>query len=137
MAEVVYGDVWNPAVHLIDWFEIPSDWPRVWFVDFGFTNPFCWQAWALDHDGCMFRYREIYQTRRLVEDHASEILGATAGEPAPVAVITDHDAEDRATLERHLGFGTHPAIKSISDGIQACASRMKIAGDGRANLPDA
>jgi len=33
-----------------------------------------------------------------------------------------------------LGFGTVPAIKSISDGIQACASRMKIAGDGRARI---
>jgi PBSX family phage terminase large subunit len=135
MAEgMVYGDVWNPAIHLIDRFEIPEDWPRILSVDFGYTNPFVCQWWAEDHDGRLYRYREIYQTRRLVEDHAREILGQMAGEPALVAVITDHDAEDRATLERHLGFGTHPAIKSISDGIQAVASRMKIAGDGRARI---
>jgi hypothetical protein len=69
-----------------------------------------------------------------VEDHAREILGHLAGEPTPVAVITDHDAEDRATLERHLGFGAVPAIKSSSDGIQAYASRTRMAGDGRARI---
>jgi len=135
MAEgMVYGDVWNPAVHLVDRFEIPADWPRILSVDFGYTNPFVAQFWALDHDGRMYRYREIYQTRRLVEDHARGILDAMAGEPRPVAVVCDHDAEDRATLERHLGLGTIPAVKTISDGIQAVASRMKVAGDGRARI---
>jgi len=135
MAEgMVYADVWNPAVHLIDRFEIPADWPRILSVDFGYTNPFACQWWALDHDGRMFRYREIYQTRCLVEDHARGILDAMAGEPRPVAVVCDHDAEDRATLERHLGLGTIPAVKTISDGIQATAGRMKVAGDGRARI---
>jgi predicted transcriptional regulator len=39
-------------------------------VDFGYTNPFVMQWWAEDPDGRLYLYREIYRTRRLVEDHA-------------------------------------------------------------------
>lgn len=134
MAEgMVYTD-YDPAIHLIDRFDIPASWPRFWVVDFGFTNAFCWQAWAQDPDGRLYRYREIYQTKRLVEDHAIVIARATAGEPTPMAVICDHDAEDRATLEKHLKMGTIAAYKSISDGLQAVAARLRKAEDGRARL---
>lgn len=134
MAEgMVYGDAWRPEL-VIDRFAIPEDWERIWVVDFGFTNPFCWQAWARDPDGRLYRYREIYRTKQLVEDHAREILSVTKDEPQPVAVITDWDAEDRATFEKHTGQKTIPAIKSVSDGIQAVAGRMRDAGDGKARL---
>jgi hypothetical protein len=109
-------------------------------VDFGFTNPFVWQQWAVDPDGRLWLEREIYRTQRLVEDHAKDILnvvtvtaGASKGQwlyPRPAAIICDHDAEDRATLERHLGMGTTAAKKSVSDGIQAMSARLRP-GRGR------
>lgn len=136
MAEgMVYGDAWRPEL-LINRFDVPKDWRRVWGVDFGFRNPFVWQCWAMDNDDRMYRIAEIYKTNRLVEDHAKDILAwqKANGEPMPEAIICDHDAEDRATLERHLGMGTMGAIKSVSDGIQATASRMRLAGDGKARL---
>jgi len=113
---------------------IPYHWKRYWVVDFGFTNPFVWQAWAEDPDGRLYRYREIYHTQRLVEDHAKDILQLTKGEPKPEALICDHDAEDRATLQRYLDFFTKRAHKSVSDGIQAVASRLRVAGDGKPRL---
>jgi phage terminase large subunit len=131
----VYGEEWDPAVHLVD--RLPKgskEWPRFWSVDFGFTNPFVWQEWAQDGDGRLWMAREIYRTGTLVEDLAREILAVTKGEPAPKAVICDHDAEDRATLERHLGLKTVRAWKGISDGIQAVKSRLRRAGDGRPRL---
>jgi hypothetical protein len=133
-AEGVVYPGWDPAVHLVDRFDVPADWPRLWSIDFGYTNPFVWQAWALDNDGRLFRYREIYHTRRLVEDHARRIRELVAGEPAPVAVICDHDAEDRATLERHLGVTTTPAVKAVGPGLQGVAARLRPAGDGRPRL---
>jgi phage terminase large subunit len=133
-AEGLIYDGWDSAVHLVDGFPIPRDWPRYWVVDFGYTNPFVWQAWASDPDGRLYRYRELYRTQRLVEDHARDIRRVTAGDPRPVAVICDHDAEDRATLERHLGVRTLAAHKAVSPGIQAVASRLKVAGDGRPRL---
>ncbi|MCX6022371.1 MAG: phage terminase large subunit [Chloroflexi bacterium] len=133
-AEGMVYDGWDPATHRVYTFEIPKTWPRYWTVDFGYTNPFVWQAWAEDTDGRLFRYREIYRTQGLVEDHAEVIKAATKGEPRPVAIICDHDAEDRATLSRKLGLPTVAAYKSVSPGIQAVAARLRPAGDGRPRL---
>lgn len=133
---VIYED-WDDTAHLVDRFDVPADWPRWWVVDFGYTNPFVWQDWRQDPDGRLYLVREIYHTRRLVEDHARQIKAIVAehpDEPAPQALICDHDAEDRATLERHLGMATVPAKKTVSDGIQAVQSRLKTAGDGRPRL---
>jgi PBSX family phage terminase large subunit len=126
-------------VHVIDPFVVPEHWTRWWVVDFGFTNPFCWQDWAEDGDGRIYLVREIYRTRRLVEDHARDILALVAPggewqEPRPRAVICDHDAEDRATLERHLGMSTSAATKTVSDGIQAVQARLKVQDDGKPRL---
>lgn len=133
-AEGVVYDTFDPAVHLIDPFPIPADWPRYWTVDFGYTNPFVAQWWAVDPDGRAYRYREVYHTQRLVEDHARQILELSKDEPRPQAVICDHDAEGRATLTKYLGIPTTPAYKAVTDGIQKVQTRLKVAGDGRPRL---
>jgi len=124
----VVGDLvyegWNPAVHVVDRFDIPADWPRFLAVRFGYVTPFTCQWWAEDPGGTLWMYREIYLTGRLVEDHAANILRLSQGEPKPATVVADHDAEDRPTLQRHLGMGTTAAKKSVSDGVQAFASRL-------------
>lgn len=131
-AEGQVYEEYDPAIHLIDWFEPPSEWRRIRVIDFGYTNPFVCGWWAIDHDGRMYLYREIYMSHRLVEDHARQIKELSAGERIE-ATITDHDAEDRATLERH-GIPTEPAQKSIRDGIQAVQERLKVQRDGKPRL---
>jgi phage terminase large subunit len=51
-----------------------------------------------------------------------------------VAVICDHDAEDRATFTRETGYRTQAAWKAVSAGIQAMHDRLKPAGDGKPRL---
>jgi PBSX family phage terminase large subunit len=126
---MVFEDVWNPSVHIINRFDVPKDWTRYWAVDFGYTNPFVWQEWAEDKDGRLYRIQEIYFTQRLVEDHAAKIKEVTVNSPRPAAVICDHDAEGRATLERHLGVETTAATKTVTEGLQAVAARMRVGGD--------
>lgn len=138
-SEGVIYDEFDPAIHIIEPFEIPDDWPRYWVVDFGYTNPFVLQCWAVDPDGRMVMYRELYHTQRLVEDHARQILSIVAPggkwiEPRPRHIICDHDAEDRATLERHLKMGTKAAQKSVSDGIEAVQTRLRVQPDGHPRL---
>jgi PBSX family phage terminase large subunit len=135
-AEGMVYEGWDPAIHLVDRRDIPVEWPRVWSIDFGYTNPFVCQFWARDPDGRMWRYREFYRTQRIVEDHAKDIreLCRRENEPIPRAIICDHDAEDRATFERHIGLLTLPAFKGISAGIQAVQARLRKAGDGRPRL---
>ena len=128
---MVYSE-WDDAVHLLGAFPIPANWRRVRVVDFGYTNPFVCQWWAMDPDNRAYLYREIYCTQRLVEDHAQDITRLSEGETIE-ATIADHDAEDRATLARY-GIPTVAAHKSLSDGIQAVQSRLRRAGDGRPRL---
>jgi Phage terminase large subunit len=138
---LVYG-TFDPAIHMRDAIGRPPDnWPRYLSVDLGYINPTVVQFWCVDPDGRLIMYREIYMSHRIVEDHASDILRAVKrgdGHKAdvwpPVAVITDHDAEDRATLERKLGVTTVPANKTVSEGIQAVAERLKVQPDGRPRL---
>lgn len=134
-AEGLVYEGWSDPVHVIDPFPVPDTWTRWVTVDFGFTNPFVAQLWAEDPDGRLFLVREWVRTRMLVEDHATVIRDRLlAGHPRPRAVITDHDAEDRATLERKLGMGTQAAHKTVSDGIQAFGARLKEQPDGRSRL---
>lgn len=154
---------WNPEIHLVDRFVPPKDWPRLWSIDFGYTNPFCCQWWAIDPDGRGYLYREIYHTKLLVEDAARLILkqvtrarrGLTRAqnevfrsdrskalqeglcewtEPEPIKVVCDHDAEDRATLQRYLHRGTTAARKTVKPGLEKVDVRFRPAGDGKPRL---
>lgn len=124
-AEGAVYDGFRDEMHVVDPFPIPSAWRRIRAIDFGYTNPFVCLWIALDPDGAMYVYREMYMTRRLVEDHAREILQWSQGESIE-ATVADHDAEDRATLHRH-GVTTVAAKKSISPGLQAVAQRLQPA----------
>jgi phage terminase large subunit len=144
----IYGDYFDSAVNCLS-VAVHSDWARFRVVDFGYTNPFVCKWYALDHDGRLYCYRELYQTQLLVED-AAQLIKHYSGEydtecldwldaqgiseryPLEhiVCTIADHDAEDRATLERH-GVSTIPAIKYVKLGIEALQKRFVAAGDGK------
>jgi hypothetical protein len=149
----VYEDSWDRARNVIAPCEIPRSWPRYLAIDFGFSNPFVCLWGAIDPDGRIIVYREIYRTKKLVEDHAKDIAIASGwfhllpkdhpqyknkpadwADPLPREILADHDAEDRATLERHLKMMVTPAKKTISDGIQAVAARLRPMGDGQPRL---
>jgi phage terminase large subunit len=127
----VYPD-FDPAIHVIDTPNITNEWRRFRSIDFGHTNPFVCQWWAIDPDGRMYLYRELYGTKRIVEDWAKLIHKHSAGESYEVT-ISDHDAEDRATLERH-GISTRPAFKAFAPGRDGVEARLRVAGDGKPRL---
>lgn len=145
-AEGQIYEAWDPAVHVVDPFEIPASWTRWMAVDFGYTNPMVVQFWAEDGDGRLYLYREFYRTKRTVAEHGRDILRAVADEdprrpgkwiwrePKPRTMVCDHDAEGRVVLSSAVGIGTVPAIKGVADGIQAVQARLKPAGDGKPRL---
>lgn len=140
---------YDDTKHLIDRFDIPLDWPRIRVIDFGFKNAFVCAWYAYDKArNRLYWYREIYQTGVLVEDHAKHIgqlegwefdaasgirtwIRPIAQRENVIATICDHDAEDRATLERH-GIPNIPAFKAIKLGIEAVQARLKY----RSNTKD-
>jgi PBSX family phage terminase large subunit len=128
--------------HLIQRFDIPSSWACIRVIDFGYTNPFvcAWYAYDRIHNR-LYRYRELYCTNVLVEDHARQIALCEGWEydvkqqriywhrPIEqreniIATICDHDAEDRATLTRY-GISNIAAFKAIKLGIEAVQNRLR------------
>jgi phage terminase large subunit len=136
-AEGVIFEDFDPSLHISSRKRLPQEWARVWGIDFGYTNPFCWQQWARDPDGRLWLEHEIYRTKRTVREHCAQIMrvvtkqdGKTWKYPRPEYIVCDHDAEDRATFSKEMGMVTRAARKSVSPGIQAMQHRFKLAGDG-------
>jgi hypothetical protein len=136
-------DQFDPLTHCLTWEEfatrvgitardeqgrprVPPTWTRVAGIDFGYVNPFVHQWWALSPDGEWFRYRELYHTRRIVADHAAQILRVEGGSGEKLARrYADHDAEDRATL-LHAGISSVAANKSVSAGLQTVYELLNV-----------
>ncbi len=157
---MVYEE-WSRDIHLIDRFEIPASWRRMRVIDFGYTNPFVCLWIAIDGDGRMYVYRQLYMSQRTVARHMVDIHIHSRGERYEVNV-SDHDAEDRATLAQSTivddpllverlrvagfavqvdkvqgdkvklpGINTIAADKRVTVGIEKMQQRLKVAGDGR------
>ena len=131
-AEGMIFEDWDPNIHLIKRFPIPPSWKKFCSVDFGYNDPFVCQWWAVDDDGRMFMYREIYMTNRLVRDHAKQIRYYSRAEHI-YDTVCDHDSENRMSLEEE-GIFTTLAYKEIEPGLQAVIERIRIQGDGRPRL---
>lgn len=152
-AEGVIYEEFDRSLHLVEPFEIPKTWRRFRAMDLGFINPTVCQWWAMDEDGRMFCYREIYKSQTLMRDHADEINRLTAGVPRNEwrelsaeskkarleqgekieRTVCDHDASDRATLQAG-GIYTVAAEKDVKTGIEAVQARLKKQDDGRPRL---
>lgn len=102
--------VFNDEVHLVDPFEIPSEWDRYVAIDFGYTHPFAmlWGAYDKVND-VLYIYREYKKTRMTVRQHI-EYLKPILDKEKIKTYISDHYAEDRATL-KEFGIITKPADK--------------------------
>lgn len=142
-AEGVIFDEFDPAVHVLN--RMPAGWahwPRYWSVDFGFTNPTVIQFWAEDPDGRLYLYRELYRTRRTIDEHARDVLAIVAPdgrdkpwkEPKPQVIVADHDAENRRRFEQEIGMATRAADKRVTHGIETVQIRLRRADDGKPRL---
>lgn len=120
--------------HVIRPFYIPPHWRRIRSIDFGYNMPFVCQWWAICPDGVMYMYREIYQTKLLVEDAARKICELSKGENIE-CTIRDHDSEDAATLHRH-GVPNTPAakFKTKAPAIQSIKQRLSVGGNQKARI---
>lgn len=125
-AEGLVYPMWDADVHVIPRFDVPKNWLRYWVFDFGYVDPFVWLELVEDPaTGTVFLHRELYHTELRV-DQAADIIRSHSPGIVPFALICDHDAEDRATLEKNLGFHTLPAFKFIHPGIQVVQNRLRL-----------
>lgn len=133
VAEGVVYEMYDALTHVWKTREkVPKDARRIVSVDFGFNHPFVAQWWWV-RDGTMICYRQIYLTQTLVEDHGKRMRGYFDIDGEPEALICDHDAEGRATLEKYTRLATVAADKEVTTGIQDTAAMLR--GGGPHNQP--
>lgn len=94
VAEGMAFEEWRDHKHVIPPFAIPDDWVRFRSLDWGYTKPFSVGWYACDHDGRLFKYRELYGwggrddvgSKQDPEDVAKRIIELEKGERIHYAV---------------------------------------------------
>lgn len=88
-----FEGVWDAKRHIVDPFPIPASW-QVWkAMDWGFAAPYCVLWLAMDPDGCIYVWRELYG--------AGEKVGEGSREHADVVAKKVRTIEER---DERLGY---------------------------------
>jgi len=95
VAEGAAFSEFNRYHHICDPFEVPSGWPRFRAADYGFSSPSCVLWGAMDHDGNIWIYREVYEKRLTADDLADTVYEAEAFDPPMYASILDKSCWNR------------------------------------------
>jgi phage terminase large subunit len=75
-----YFNEWRFDKHTCKPFEIPDSWKKFRAYDHGYANNACCLWGAIDYDGNVWIYRELYVKGMIVEDIAKEIERLSVGE---------------------------------------------------------
>lgn len=103
-------EVWNPAKHIVQPFIIPATW-KVWkSMDWGYAAPYAVYWFAMDPDGCIFVWREMYG--------AGEKEGTGSKETAAVVAkrINKYEEHDERMGYEYKMNLADPSI--FSDGLR-------------------
>lgn len=60
LAEGQFFKQWSTSKHVVEPFEIPKGWLRFRSMDWGSARPYACHWWAVDYDGNLWCYRELY-----------------------------------------------------------------------------
>jgi len=67
-------DEWNPAVHLVDPFDIPANWSLCRGIDHGIKHPMATLWGAISPAGDLFIYREYLKTGCVISQNTTNIV---------------------------------------------------------------
>jgi len=99
-------------VHVVEPFEIPYNWPRLRAADYGYSSPSCVLWGAVDWDGTIWIYRELYDKGYTGEALAQIVNALEADDPLmQISVL------DGSCWSKH---GTGPSIAEtmIRNGVR-------------------
>lgn len=105
-------DEWRYDRHVVKPFTIPGSWMRYNGIDWGYAAPWCTLWAAVDEDGRVYFYRELYATQVGETDQAKRILEAEAGdEPTGPRFADDamwaSRGEEKSIADAYADNGVH------------------------------
>lgn len=99
------------AVHVIEPFDIPSDWRRFRMMDEGYNDPYVCLWAALDREGNCYIYREFIKTKLLSSEQAKVTNELTYGEKI------DYSVGDTSFWNKGKNDGKAPYEVFLEHGI--------------------
>lgn len=119
-------DGFDPEVHIVDK-TVMRDWPRYLSVDWGYRNPASVIWWAVDRDGRLYAYREIYKTGLTKPDLIRLIQDSMDSEDKNKIRHAAVDSEDQDGVEqlRRAGFRVIEPKKDRVAQIDGVKERLK------------
>lgn len=108
---------WRRERHVLDPIGLPAGLARYNGIDWGFTAPWCVLWAAVDEDGRVWIYREIYRSQVGESEQAAQILAAEADESVAARYADDAmwatrgEAKPVATVYAENGVPLTPAGK--------------------------
>lgn len=100
------------AKHVVEPFDLPTNWPRIRAADYGYASPSCVLWGAIDWDNNIWIYRELYVKQLTAEQLADKILEAEQLDPLPHYTVLDSSCWNKT------GFGP-----SIAETMMRCGVR--------------
>ena len=134
---------WNKDVHVVTPIEIPPTWKRFRAYDYGHENPACCLWGALDHDGRVWIYRELYYPKGHktdVDEQAEDMLRYSGKEtyeysiadPAifsPTGMVGKRGEQTIAEVFARHGIAFYPASNRRIDGWGVVHQYLRHATD--------
>ena len=109
--------------HVVEHFELPTNWPRIRAADYGYASPSCVLWGAIDWDNNIWVYRELYAKHLTAEQLADKILEAEELDPQPHYTVLDSSCWNKT------GFGPSIAETMMRVGVRWTPSdRNRIQG---------
>ena len=94
---------WRKEKHVIEPFTIPSHWRCFRSMDWGYNDPCCVLWNAVDGDGCVYTYRELYVRQMRADEIAREIVRLTGEEKIAYTVASPDMWQRRGAVLRAEG----------------------------------
>ena len=144
-AGLVYPE-FDPAVHVIEPFDVPKEWQDCISIDPGLNNPLSAHWYCVDWDGNVYVVAEHFESGRDLDYHAQKIksicadLGWKSDSGGRVYALIDSAANQRtlsgqksvAELFRERGIMVDANVeKDVFSGVSRVKSFLKGSGGGK------
>ena len=98
--------------HVVEPFDLPTNWPRIRSADYGYASPSCVLWGAIHWYNNIWIYRELYVKHLTAEQLADKILEVEQLDPVPYYTVLDSSCWNKT------GFGPSIAETMMRGGVR-------------------
>jgi phage terminase large subunit len=119
-----YFTEWSSERHVCEYFEIPSGWTKIRCLDYGYAKPSAVYWLAVDYDGNVYVYRELYGVGYTYKTLAEEIVNMT-----PEDEVIDYTVADTSVFDKSPDTGKDGDDTFAENGVPiTSANKERIIG---------